>query len=126
MKRNVFIAFMLLLFLLPNCKNVIGPSLPDELKGTWRDDWGYYYLEYEFTKNHVYYHDYASNTGGSASWDCDVDEVLTDDSFIACSDNYYFHVSGNTLYLKKESSSLSLSSNWWSDNNVSKQVLTKQ
>ncbi len=127
MKKQILILSVLVIFLFPNCKNIIGPSLPDEIQGTWRDTYSsYYYLEYTFTKDHVNYHDYASNTGGSTDWDCELDEIIDDGTFTACADYYYYHVSGNTLYLIRDNETRNLSDEWWNDEDVVKNTLTKQ
>jgi len=80
MKKQILILSGFAIFLFPNCKNIIGPSLPDEIQGTWKDTYS----------------------------------------------SYYYHVSGNTLYLVRDNESRNLSDQWWNDDDVVKNTLTKQ
>jgi len=78
----------------------------------------------------MYYSDYASNTGGSATWDEEIIDVNSDENyFVTAYDCWSWHISGSTLYLIKEAYSETpdpdLPDSWWSDTSVSKYTLTK-
>jgi len=118
MKLKIIIISILSVLLLSNCEKMNTSSLPDEIIGEWTQSSSLYTLTFEFTKKHVYYHDYASNTGVGYDWDDDVSEVFDDESFKAGSYYYYFHVSGNMLYLIKDKTQKTLGNNWWDDENV--------
>jgi hypothetical protein len=129
MKMNVIIAVILLMFTLAGC-NLLGPGLPSELLGSWSYSSSYYTQTFTFEAMHMYYEDYASNTGGSSSWDEEIIDVNTDEEyFVTNYDCWSYHVSGSTLYLKKEAYSETpasdLPDSWWSDTNVSKYTLSK-
>jgi len=111
-KRMTIVFSSAIILLFSNCGK-IGNNLPDDIQGEWSKSSTYYYLTFEFTKNHVYYHDYASNTGASTDWDNDVSEIFDEESFKAGSYYYYYHVSGNTLHLLKDRTPLTLDANWW-------------
>ena len=118
---------MLTLFLLSSCENgIIESSLPDEIQGTWKNEWLEYYEEYRFTKDHIYWHDYASNTGEGDTWDYSVDEIISDECFTGNSYYYYYHVDGTKLHLKKSSSSLDLGVEWWLDDSIIVAIFDKQ
>ena len=127
MKNNLLIALVISFFLLSNCdKGIIGPSLPDEVQGTWKNEWGEYYEQYRFTNNHIYWHEYASNTGDGDTWDYPVDEIISDECFTGNSYYYYYHIEGTTMHLKKNGSSLDLGVNWWLDDDIVVATFIKQ
>ena len=128
MKQKIFtiaVFSFFTIFFFTSCEN-IGVSLPDDIQGEWTKSSSDYYLTFTFSKNHVYYHDYASNTGAGVDWDNEVNEVFDDESFKAGSYYYYYHISGSTLYLLKDSSPRTLSANWWEDTSIACYRLTKQ
>ena len=129
MKKVLVITVIVLMFSLSACF-IFGPSLPAEMQGSWSRSTSYYSQTFTFTAAHMYYEDYASNTGGSASWDEAILEVNTDDCyFVTNYDCWSWHISGSTLYLKKEAYAETpdpaLPDSWWSDTSVSKYTLTK-
>ena len=126
MKLKTSIITVLAIILLSNCAEIGGPSLPDEIIGKWGESSSVYELTFEFTKNHVYYEDYASNTGASTNWDNDVDEIIDENSFKAGSYYYYYHVSGNSLNLIKDRDPQTLGSEWWNDDTLGQYRLSKK
>ena len=127
MKKILVAAGVLLLFSLYGC-SLLDPSLPSELKGSWSYDNGYYRRTFTFEARHMYYSDYASNTGGSSSWDEEIVDVNTDECYFVTSyDCWSWHITGSTLYLIKESYSKTpdLPDSWWLDTSIAKYTLTK-
>ena len=129
MKKILVIAGVLLIFTFSGC-DIFSPALPAELLGSWSYNNGYYEQTFTFAARHMYYEDYASNTGGSSSWDEDIIDVNKDEEYFVTSyDCWSWHVSGSTLYLKKEAYSETpdpdLPDSWWSDINVSKYTLSR-
>ncbi|HAK45202.1 MAG TPA: hypothetical protein DCO79_04695 [Spirochaeta sp.] len=129
MKRFFLVTGILLIFILTGCA-LLGSFLPSELLGSWSSDNGYYSRTFTFTVNHMYYEDYADNTGGSAEWDNAIIDVNTEENYFVTSyDCWSWHVSGSTLYLYKEAYAgipdPSLPDTWWTDNSVGKYTLTK-
>ena len=129
MKKFMVIAALLIILAFSGCF-ILGPSLPFELIGSWSSSSSYYTRTFTFTVNHMYYEDYASNTGGSSSWDEAITEVNTASGyFLTKYDCWSWYVSGSTLYLVKEANSEApdpdLPDSWWSDTSVSKYTLTR-
>jgi len=129
MKKNGVLAGVFLMFTLSGCV-ILSPGLPSELIGSWTYSNSYYTQTYTFEARKMYYEDYASNTGGSSSWEDEIIDVNTDEEyFVTKYDCWSWHVSGSTLYLKKEAYSETPASDlpdlWWSDTSVSKDTLSK-
>lgn len=129
MKKALVAAGILLVLALSGC-NPFGSRLPSELLGSWSYDNGYYSQTFTFEARHMYYQDYATNTGAGASWDEEIVGVNADANyFITSYDCWSWYVSGSTLYLVKEAYSDSpdpaLPASWWSDVDVSKYTLSK-
>jgi hypothetical protein len=130
MKKFLATAAFLLILALSGCA-LIGIGLPAELKGSWSDSTSYGYTKtFTFTSDRMYYEDYASNTGGSSSWNEEIISVnTTEEFFVTKYDCWSWHISGSTLYLKKEAYSETpdpnLPDSWWSDTSIGKHTLTK-
>jgi hypothetical protein len=130
MKKFLVTVAVLLILVLSGCA-LLGIGLPAELLGSWSYSTSYGYEQtFTFTSDYMYYEDYASNTGGSSSWNDEIISVNTaGEYFVTKYDCWSWHVSGSTLYLKKEAYSETpdpdLPDSWWSDTSVSKYTLTK-
>lgn len=109
---------------------LLGPGLAPELIGEWSASSTYYTQTFTFTSSTISYEDYATNTGGSSSWDRKIVEANNAEQWFLDDYDYYWiwHISGSTLYLKKLDSGVSpddVPSDWWSDSGYGKYYLTK-
>ncbi len=121
-----------LLLSLSGCEgfSLFGPRLPAELQGSWSYSSSYYRQTFTFTATEISYSDYASNTGGSSSWEYEVIDVNAAENWFQADDDRYWiwHISGSKLYLDRLDRNVepsSIASSWWSDTSYTKHYLSK-
>jgi hypothetical protein len=96
-----------------------GVSVPGEIIGVWSVTEANYYNKFTIDKNHIYYFGQSTQYAGYASsYDSEIVEVDTANKIFKTKSAMYFawHVSGNTLYLKKTNPGAAkpvLSGDWW-------------
>jgi hypothetical protein len=107
-------------------------TMPSELIGTWKQKSGQYVRQFEFTSSALYYEGWNTKypVEGYSSYDCDLEEVLSDESMIytSCDIYYVYHISGSTLYLEKTNAGdpkPDLEDQWWKNTELGFYTLEK-